>query len=256
MMRLILLFSFVIHASIYSNDHFLIILVDAPHFDYSNNHNLLETIARRPNHDVGHAWIHLQGIVNGRPVYVEGGHSGELGFIQARYFDGVMNYIHYGYASPTRENKVHRRHEPNPIKYLWETQHDGFFQRGNGNHRPTYAARIELTPVQFHRILKFIQPENYDYRTYNLSRSQCASFVSQVAAMADFPIECEVTMQINRQIYFRGELMTLWEDPQYSELTIPSPDKIEESLKRAVAEGKATPIYPQINTDGNTDKHR
>lgn len=220
-------------------EYFLIFLVDAPHFDYSNNHSLLSTIANRKNRDVGHAWIYMQGIIDGAPMYIEGGHSGELGILQAKYFDGIMNYVAYGYANPTPMQKYHPIHEPNPIKYLWATQHDGFFQNGNGGHRPTCAAKIAITPKQFQRILEFIQPENYDYRTYNLSRSQCSSFVAQVAALADFPIDYEVTMQIDQFLYFRGAKLKLWEDPQYAALRLPSPDIIEDSLKKAVQEGRA-----------------
>lgn len=186
---------------------------------------------------MGHAWIYLQGIQNGQRVFIEGGHSGELGCRQAKYFDGIMNYIDYGYSSPTPSQMRHPKHEPNPIKYLWEKQKDGFFQLGSGGHIPIFAAKIDLTPEQFEKILHFIQ--NYPYSEYCITDNQCSTFVVQAASLASFPIQSEVTICIDQTLTLGGETFKLWEDPRYSMLTFASPDAIEASLIRAVYEGRA-----------------
>lgn len=226
------------------SDFFLIVLVDARHLDYSDNRSLLKTLVKHPsdgskNSDVGHAWIYLQGIVDGERVFVEGGHSGELGCIQAKYFEGVMNGINYGDPNPSSDHKKRPRDEPNPIKYLWATQYDGFFQEGSGNHVPTFAAKVDLSEEQFQRILTFIDPQNYHYHEYALSRNQCSSFVAQVASLANFSISCETTISIEPELKVGGERLRLWKDPQYSHFTFSTPDVIEVSLMEAVVEGRA-----------------
>lgn len=229
------------------SDHFLVILVNARHLDYTDTAGLLQTIVKHPNDgskngDVGHAWIHMQGVVNGKVVSVEGGHSGELGRLQPKYFDGVMNYIDYGCANPQAAIRVNCE-EPNPIKYLWETLCDGFFQEGSGGHIPNFAAKIDITPAQFNDILAFIQ-HGYHYGKYSITKHQCASFVAEVAALADFPIEYKTTVLIDQIIKFRGRKLKLWEDPLYSKLCIGSPDIIEHSLVESVQQGKAEYALP------------
>lgn len=211
------------------SEYFLVILVDARHLDYSNTLSLLQTIAKHPsdgskNGDVGHAWIYLQGIQNGERVFLEGGHSGERGIIQPKYFDGVMNYAEAG--------------DPNPIRYLWECQHDGFFQWGNGGHYPTYAAKIDLTPEQFHCILNFI--ENYPFSHYFLTENQCSSFVTQVAARANFFLEDKIVIEMAQALNFGDGSIRLWTSPRYANLILSSPDILEHSLIQAVEEGQAT----------------
>lgn len=218
--------------SLNASDYFLIIHVDAPHFDYRNNNAILCSIARHG--EFGHAWIYLQGILEGRSVYIEGGHSGELGRRQAKYFDGVMNYIEYGYGSPTAQQKKCPRYEPNPIKYLWEPQKDGFFQAGSGGHQATFSVKIAITPEQFQNMLSFIQ--NYNYSHYSLTENQCCTFVTQIAALADFPLESSVTIPINQYLTFRNETFCLWQDPRYSMLTFASPDMLEYRLRLACEE--------------------
>lgn len=226
------------------SEYFLVVLVNARHLDYSDGTTFIKTLVKHPsdgskNGDVGHAWIYLQGMIDGQCVFVEGGHSGELGILQPKYFDGVMNYIEYGYANPTSKQMQCFRDEPNPVKYLWASQKDGFFQQGCGNHTPTFAAKIDLTSDQFKQILAFIQPENYHYPDYSLCRNQCSSFVAQVASLADFSLTCEMTMPINSTLTIAGETFTLWKDAQYGTLTFSSPDVIEKSLIQAVNEGRA-----------------
>lgn len=208
------------HFALIGEENFLLLLVDAPHLDCSSNHTLVQTIAKRGN--IGHAWIYLQGVLDGQAVFLEGGHSGELGISQPRYFDGVMDYLERGDA--------------NPIRYLWSTQQDGFFQKGNGNHRPTYAVRIEITQEQFHKILEFVQ--TYDYKRYSLTGNQCATFVVQVAALTGFSINCLQSIPIQQYVYMHGERFRLWQDPRYSMLTISSPDRIESWMKAVVQDGR------------------
>jgi len=210
-----------------ASDYYLILLVDAPHLDHTSNLGLIQSIARREKRDVGHAWIYLQGIIDGKPYSIEGGHSGELGICQAKYFDGIMNYIEYGEPFQT----THRsRYERNPIKYLWITQNDGFFQNGSGGHTPTFSLKIDLTKEQFETILTFIQPENYNYREYSLTHHQCCTFVAQVAALAGIYLDYQITIPIDQHLKLGRTTYTLWQDRQYSTFTFGSVDILERSM--------------------------
>jgi hypothetical protein len=223
---------------------FLVILVDAPHLEDSCNRALCRSIAKHPsngtkNGDVGHAWIYLQGYLDGKMVMIEGGHSGETGTIQAKFFDGVMNYIECGYANPTPENLSCPRIEQNPIKYLWEMQEDGFFQSGSGGHRPSYAVKVDLSEEQFRSILKFIDPNVYQYQHYCLMDHQCTTFVVDIAALAGLHLQCNRFLRIEQTLTINREKYVLWKDPNYNVLPLASPDLLEYSMKQAVAEGKA-----------------
>ncbi len=220
--------------------YFIVFLVDAKHLDYTSGNGCLGTLAKNPRDNFGHAWIYLEGLVDGETVAIEGGHSGETGSIQAKYFDGVMNGLEYGYANPTPELSQFPRCEPDPIKYLWAVQSDGFFHKGNGGHVPTYAARVDLTQEQFLKVMHYINPCNYDYAQYAITGNQCSSFVSQIGALIDFPIECQVTIPIEQQLWG----YKVWEDPCYSKLTISTPDIIEKSLQQSVKDGQATYALP------------
>lgn len=228
---------------------FLVILVDARHLDYSQTDSLLRTIAKHPsdgskNGDVGHAWIYLQGMLDGKSVSIEGGHSGEMGNIQPKYFEGIMNYVHYGYAHPNKNQRQNPRNEPNPVKYLWTHLKDGFFQKGRGHHIPTYAVKIDLSQSQFEDVLKFMQPENYFFKNYALTGNQCSTFVAKVAALAGLPLEHSITMNLAQTVAFQGQQYILWRDPSYSKITFSSPDIIERSLMHAVAQGQAEYALP------------
>jgi len=227
------------------SDYFLIIYVDARHLDYTDNASFFRTVAKHPsdlskNRDVGHAWIYLQGILDGESVYIEGGHSGERGLCQAKYFDGIMNYIDFGYANPTRQQMECPRYEPNPAKYFWDVQYDGHFEWGPGKHRPTFAAKIDLTEEQFHRILEFIQ--SYNYRCYSLVGNQCSSFAAHVAMLGGLQLEAETSIEISPVMYYNGMYIRFWTDPSYALLTISTPDALERSLMQAVREGKAQQV--------------
>lgn len=224
--------------------NFLVVLVEAPHFNYSCNRAFLKTIAKHPsngskNGDVGHAWIYLQGYLEGQLVTLEGGHSGELGHSQAKYFEGIQNYLQYGYANPTVKQKQAPRYEPNPCKYLWSTLYDGFFQEGAGGHRPTYAAAFPLTSDQFQCICDKVQ--TYDFSKYSLTEHQCCSFVRDIASCIGVHLNIDETLHIEPTLRLRGVCQRLWQDPSYSLLNFQSPDQLEASLKEAVSSGYATP---------------
>lgn len=224
----------------WSSDYFLVIFVDARHLDYTNNASFFRTVAKHPSDcsktgDVGHAWIYLQGVLDGEIVYIEGGHSGERGVIQAKYFDGIMNYIDFGYANPTAEQMDAPRYEPNPAKYLWDVQNDGYFEWGSGGHKATFAAKIDITQQQFEKILEFIY--TYDYKHYSLVGNQCSSFASHIGALAGIYLDCETTIDIESVMLFRGEKIRFWSDPSYAKLTTSTPDVLERSLIKAVHSG-------------------
>lgn len=209
-------------------DYFLVVLVDARHLDYTHNARFFSTLAKHPsdgskNSDVGHAWIYLRGKQDGKRVELEGGHSGETGVAQARYFEGIT-------ASALKG-------ERNPIQYLWATQKDGFFESRNGAHRPTFAAKVDLTPEQFHEILAYIR--NYRFEDYAITRNQCCTFAANVATLAGLSLDALVTMEIQPTLFIAGETTRLWTDPDFAEITFASPDALERSLIRAVLERKA-----------------
>lgn len=223
------------------SDFFIIFLVDARHLDYTDNYSFFNTLTKHPddcskNGDVGHAWIYLEGWCQGERICLEGGHSGERGILQAKYFDGIMNYNECGYANPKNKNRV--RYEPNPIKYLWTAQKDGFFEVGGGIHSPTYAAKIDLTEQQFSRILDFIY-NRYPFEKYALTGYQCSSFVEQLAKIAGLRLNSEICVRLLPQIHFRGRTIRFWEDSSYSEISFSSPDILEKSLMEAVRRREA-----------------
>lgn len=232
------------HSQPLPQSSYLVILVDAPHLDTSSNRALCQTIAKHPSNgskagDVGHAWIYLHGWLNGKEITIEGGHSGERGIVQPTYFEGIVNYINFGFSHPTSQQKLCPVKEPNPIKYLWEIQRDGFFQKGAGGHQPTYAVKVNLSDSQLREILRFIHPCNYLYEEYSLINHQCTTFAVEVAALAGLELECQKTIEIGQTLKLNGETLCLWTDPTYSTFSFASPDILECSLKCTVMEGRA-----------------
>jgi hypothetical protein len=227
--------------SITETDYYIVFLVAAYHLDYLDNRALIHSLIDygRRKGDIGHSWVYLKGIKDSEPYILEGGQSGQLGKTEPRFYEGVNNYIKFGYADPSNSQKANPRYEPNPIKYLWEDLEDGFFQKGNGGHRPTYAAKVDLTKRQFNRILDFMDPGQYDYETFSLVGNQCSSFVAEVASIAGLPVEDKVTVKIASSMMIGKKEYRLWTDPKYSEITFSSPDVIERSLMEAVSEGRA-----------------
>lgn len=231
-------------SSMQEDEYFLIILVEARHLDYSRTDAFFHSVAKHPSDgsktgDVGHAWIYLQGKCNGKVIAIEGGHSAERDREIPRYFDGIMNYNDWGYANPTDEQKLCPRYEPNPVKYLWTTREDGYFQKGTGGHQPTFAAKVSLSDEQFTDILNFIHPCHYLYRYYALTEQQCSSFVVQVAALAGLSLEAQTSIKIAPNVYFGGRQVRFWENSCYATIHFPTPDVVEKSLMHAVETGQA-----------------
>ena len=225
-------------------DFYLVLLVDARHLDYTDCRSFIRTVSKHPDDgsksgDIGHAWVYVRGIVDGQVSIFEGGHSGETGRFQARYFDGIMNNIDYGYPNPTAQQRLSTRYEPNPVQYLWEVQRDGFCQCGSGSHHPTFAIRVSLTAEQYCCILRFI--EQYDFSKYSLQNNQCTTFAVQIASMAGLQLSSNASIQIPSTLSIGGETIRLWSDPSYTELIVPTPDLLEKSMMEAVHQGKAEP---------------
>ncbi|MDB6081264.1 MAG: hypothetical protein JWO53_536 [Chlamydiia bacterium] len=210
-------------------NYYLALLVDAKHLDYTNAETLLSTVAKHPNgsreRDVGHAWIILGGIKDGKKIVIEGGHSGELGIVQPRYLEGI--FLHMD--------------EPNPIRYLFSSLKDGYFENGPGKHAPTYALYIDLPEEKFLKLYDLIQPEHYHFSEYSLTESQCTIFVAKVAALAGIDLDHEIAISVPEYTTLAGEPIRLWKDPQYSTMTISTPDILERSMIRAVQRGEARP---------------
>lgn len=225
----------------WDSPYFLVVYVDARHLDYTDNASFFRTVAKHPSDcsktgDVGHAWIYLQGVVDDEIVCIYGGHSGERGVIQAKYFDGIMNNIDFGDANPTESQMDCPKYEANPAKYLWDVQYDGYFEWGSGMHKPTFAAKIDITCEQFERIVQYIK--TYDYRRYSLVQNQCSSFATHIASLAGIDLECETTINLESVMYYRGEQIRFWTDPSYARLTLSTPDVLEKSLMDAVRDGR------------------
>ncbi len=216
------------------SDFYLVILVDAKHLDYSDIDSLLSTIAKHPNgsrsRDYGHAWIKLVGMKDGNKVMLEGGHSGELGRTTPTYLDGV-------YVLATKKPIP----DPNPVHYLFSSLPDGFFQKGSGGHKPTFACRRELTEDQFKIIWDFCTKDAYNFSKYSLIENQCTHFVVRVAALAGLELDAEVTMNIPKKAKFWNREILLWNDPRYSSISFLSPDALEKSMLLCVKSETATP---------------
>ncbi|MEX1012694.1 MAG: hypothetical protein WD595_00475 [Waddliaceae bacterium] len=210
--------------------YYLVVLVDAKHLDYFNNRSFFCTLVKHPKDgskgcDVGHCWFLLSGIENNRRVEIEGGHSGETGVNQTRYMDGVMDLM--------------ERNDPNPVRYMWTVQKDGFLQEGCGGHSPSYAVKVDLTKEKYEELYNFIYGGGYDFKNYSLTHNQCCELVRQLLAKTGREIQTKITLSIDSEVQFRHESLHLWSDPRYSRITISSPDVVEKSLHRLVKEGRA-----------------
>lgn len=213
--------------------YYLVILVNARHLDYTNCRCLLKTLAKHPsdgskNGDVGHAWILLKGIKDGESIEIEGGHSGELGIWQPRYMEGVLENISLG--------------SEDPVRYLFCSQTDGFFQSGNGGHEPSIAVKIDLTPEQFESIYVYIA--TYDFQEYSITKKQCCSFVNEISAFAGISFEDQQTLYIDQWADIDGQWVKMWTNPCYNELRFGSPDVLEKSLLQCLEQGAGENALP------------
>ena len=225
------------------SDYFIIFLVSARHHDYTDNRQLYEALnnydgfLKRGN--VGHSWVYLKGVRNGRAFVLEGGQSLRYGKDQISFSEGTKNLIKYGYANPSKYEKQNYRYEPNPIKHLWAIRTDGFFQKGSGRQTPTFAAKIDLSKNKFEQIVAFMDEDNYSYQDFSIPGNQCSSFLAKIADMAGFKLEHTVHVKLEPVFRAVGKEYRLWTDPRYSNLKLSTPDIIERSLIQAVIEGRA-----------------
>ena len=208
----------------HESDCFIILAVDARHLDYTHCTSFLRTVAKHPsdgskNSDFGHAWIYLK---RGQESF-EGGHSAERGLVQPRYIEGVCLLAEKG--------------DPNPGRYLWAEQKDGYCELGSGNHRPTFAAKIDLTDEQYQLILDFIADYCFEY--YAITGRSCATFVANIAALIGPQLDYQETLQLPPVVLG----LPLWSDPCYSQITLASPDRLEKSLIDLVNSGYAEPAH-------------
>lgn len=204
-------------------EQYIVFLVEARHLNLSSNSALIRTMAKHPsdgskNSDVGHAWIYLYD--NG--TILEGGHSGETGTCQPRYLEGVHALAEAG--------------DPNPIRYLFTEQKDGYFETGSGGHRPTFAVRIALTPDQLDQIKLLLKV--YPFHRYSLTDRSCCHLIEQIGYLLDLSLNASTTISL--QPCYRS--IPFWTDPCYSKFTFGSPDKLETELKHLVKEGKAQDV--------------
>lgn len=209
-------------------DYFVVFLVEARHLDYADNCSLMSTLVKHPsdgskNSDVGHAWIYIEGLKNGKKICLEGGQSGDLGYRQPKYFEGIMDLVEADH--------------PNPISYLWAEKMDGFFEAGSGGHYPTYAAKVNLTKEQFEELIDWIH--SYSFSCYSLTGTQCTTFVKRAAELVGLNLEDQVNVPINKKLSCRRGTIRLRSCDEYSEVILPSPDMLEKSLMEAVLDGKA-----------------
>ena len=209
-------------------EQYIVFLVEARHLNLSSNRSLIRTIAKHPsdgskNSDVGHAWIYLYD--NGD--IIEGGHSGETGTCQPRYLEGV--------------HALAEADDPNPIRYLFTEQRDGYFECGSGGHRPTYAARIDLTPDQMNQIKLLLKV--YPFHRYSLTDRSCCHLIEQIGYLLNLSLDSSVTIQL--EPFYRS--VRFWTDDCYSTFTFGSPDKLQGELKGLVALGIAQDVTVHFN---------
>lgn len=210
--------------SIVEAPFYVLFLVNARHLDYGSLPSFMKTCAKHPsdgskNGDVGHAWVYLKS----PNEVIEGGQSGETGLYQPRYLEGVLENADLG--------------ADNPVCYLWEPQCDGFFQRGAGGHRPTFAAKIDLTEQQYHIAKDYIT--SYDFSDYRLSEHQCTTFVKGLAESLGIELDDQVILYFPQELKILGRTYCLWKDEKFHKLTCGSPDKLEESLVELVRRREA-----------------
>lgn len=205
------------------SEQYIVFLVEARKLDVSCNKALIRTIAKHPsdgskNSDVGHAWIYIYD--NGHVI--EGGHSGETGTCQPRYLEGVHALVEAG--------------DPNPIRYLFSEQNDGYFECGSGGHRPTYAARMDLTEDQLNQIKHLLK--SYPFHRYSLTDRSCCHLIEHIGFLLNLSLDTSVTIKV--EPFYKG--MPFWSDACYSTFTFGSPDKLQCELKKLVASGIAQDV--------------
>lgn len=212
------------------SDYSLTIFVDARHLDYSDGERFLTTLAKHPsdwskNGDVGHAWICLKAPNKS----LTGGQTGEREGLT--YTQGVLQGL-------IKEN---------PIAYLHTPRTDGAFEKGSGGHVPTFAAKFNLNKEQFESAAKAVQ--NYPFKHYSLTKAQCTSFAALVARSAGIQLQDTLQLSFPCKLTLSGKTFLLWNDPAYSKLSLPTPDRLEQSLQEKVLIGEAEYALPLHQQD-------
>jgi hypothetical protein len=218
--------------SLPNDDFSVVFFVSARHLDYASAPRFLRSLdinplSKKTRLSFGHAWFSLKGM---EEEIIEGGHSGELGLNQAKYFEGVVNNIKYGYSNPDLIQKKQNHYERNPIKYLWETIYDGFFQIGNGGYSPTLALYVPLNKLQYKSLRKLVSEDNYNYFAYSISKNQCCNLIINMGKEIGLDFSAEKKISLPRYIQFDKESLRFWEDDIYSQFIFLSPDELEKSL--------------------------
>jgi len=218
---------------------FLVLLVDARHFDYRDGLALFHSIhiQRDGKCDVGHAWIVLGGVQEGRERVWEGGHTGEFGLIEPRYLEGVL-WLSEGRTLRMHDGRLFSGSDPNPVRFLHTYLSDGMWQQGSGGHTPSYAVGMDIDEPTFGAIYAYVMGGAYDFSKYSLTSNQCVTFVAKIAALACCPLAHEVTVTLPKSCSIEGRERILWEDPRYGSITFSTPDVLEASMKEAVQGGR------------------
>ena len=206
---------------------YLVVLVDARRLDYTCASSFFRTLTKHPsdgskNSDVGHAWIYLAG----EEEESELGHSGELGEALPRYFEGVEYLLQSG--------------DPDPIRYLWCDLQDGFCQKGNGGHRPTYAAKFSLSQEEYQHLRQMIR--DYDFSGYSLTVHQCTHFVELILKEIGINVDAEIVVIIPEMLKMGNGKVRLRTNSRYREMSLSTPDMLERELVRLVSEGRAEDV--------------
>lgn len=199
----------------------IVFLVDAPALDFSSLKSTIVSIASSQKGEFGHAWILLKRTKDGKTEYLEGGHSGEGSekpYLDA-FFDACQDRL------------------PNPVSCFFDERRDGYFEKGSGGHRPTFAAFIPLSVEQLEQIEEMLG--QYCFSRYHLKESQCTTFIREIAALLGHFLDIEETIAIEKELSLFGKRCVLWEDSQYARFTLPTPSRLEVALKTLVSEGKA-----------------
>jgi len=221
--------------------YFLVLLVQATGLDYQNHASLLRSLhkSQQKGGFIGHSWVLLSGIEDGRRRVVEAGLSPKDAD-SMQFLGAVLDLAEYGYANPTEAQKNNPRYEPDPISFLWKDHGNGHLQLAIDSWvRPTSAIKVDLTADQYRRITARLDPKLPSHKRFQLTGQQCSSFLAEIAALAGVNLKHQVTIPIPKEAQFNGRRVRLWSDPRYSSLTLSSPDVIEADFKRLVASGVA-----------------
>lgn len=215
--------------------HLLLFCMDAPNLDYSNLKKFLETMSKHPDSynkegRVGHAWFCL--LLNGNPQKrFEVGHTGEMGVVQPKFFNGVLNYNYTGYFDGNESETTRPfRFEPNPIRYLFSTLHDGYLQYNSGGHRPNAVYGCWITDRQKDLIIETV--DRYPSNFYSLTQYQCCRLVEEVASVLGLELKSSCEIYFERALQLSNDTIRLWKDVKYSKITVRTVDALYKSIEK------------------------